>query len=298
MTEVISFDQAAGATAEVEFGVTPAMVDRFAELTGDASSLHRDAEFARRSPYGVRVIHGMLPVLFLSALKLPPGGGHRVGLRSIAGSFHKPVSAPDRLRLTATIVGLDTLHAEIEYAIAFAGTGAVVTRGQAVIDRAAPTADARPPAEGVAHGMPIDALTERVLEFDQIHRGDRGSLAFRVSKASLAAFRQIVEEGLRRPPDDGWEPANLLVTALYSTFVGMIIPGRYAIFTNFHSTFDSPIAVGQPYTLAGEIVFKSGSASTLVETVSVRDERGNLCGAGRIQARVSAPTAGAEPPRE
>jgi 3-hydroxybutyryl-CoA dehydratase len=50
--------------------VTEAHVVGFAGLTGDHHRLHTDAEFAARSPYGQRVVHGFL-VLSLSAGLFP-----------------------------------------------------------------------------------------------------------------------------------------------------------------------------------------------------------------------------------
>src|ERR1700729_1367950 len=50
--------------------VTEAHVIGFAGLTGDHHRLHTDAEFAARSPYGQRVVHGFL-VLSLSAGLFP-----------------------------------------------------------------------------------------------------------------------------------------------------------------------------------------------------------------------------------
>ncbi len=40
--------------------VTEADVDQFAELTGDRFPLHTDDEYARRSPFGTRIAHGLL----------------------------------------------------------------------------------------------------------------------------------------------------------------------------------------------------------------------------------------------
>ena len=42
-----------------------ALMERFAEFTGDRSPLHMDAVHGQRSMYGTNVVHGMLPLLFL-----------------------------------------------------------------------------------------------------------------------------------------------------------------------------------------------------------------------------------------
>jgi len=48
--------------------VTEAEVMAFAGLTGDYDPLHVDAEFARQSPYGERIAHGLLGISFLAGL--------------------------------------------------------------------------------------------------------------------------------------------------------------------------------------------------------------------------------------
>lgn len=276
-----------GDAARVDFRVTPAMVERFGALTGDVSSLHGDPEFGRRSRYSTNVVQGMLPVLFLSALRLDPRGPGQ-SFRSIAGSFHAPVSAPDELRLTATLAAGHDGRTDVEYAIVLAATDTLVTRGRALLERGTPAGVAR--SDGSAcPALHVDALSESVLELDQIQRGDRGSLAFRISEASLDCFHRIIEEGAGRPPDDRWDPGSLLATALYSALVGMVLPGRFAIFTGFQSTFERPIAVDRPYRLTGEVVFKSAATSTVVEAASISDDCGSSCGSGRIQALVSSP---------
>jgi acyl dehydratase len=274
--------------APVDFRVTAEMVERFGALTGDVSSLHRDPEFGRRSRYARNVVQGMLPVLFLSSLRLEDGPALR--FRSIAGSFHGPIAAPEGLRLTASQAQGDDARIEIEYAIASAATGTLVTRGRAVAEPSGPP-EAPPAGQASGPALPLDDLAERVLELDQIQRGDRGSLAFRITAESVAGFRRLVEQGAGRPPDGRWDPGTLLATALDSTLVGMVLPGRYAIFTGFQSAFEGSIAADRTYRLTGEVVFKSPATSTLVESLSIEDERGARCGTGRLQALVSAPMA-------
>jgi acyl dehydratase len=48
--------------------VTEADVVGFAQLTGDWNPIHTDVEFAKRSPYGERLAHGMLGMSFAIGL--------------------------------------------------------------------------------------------------------------------------------------------------------------------------------------------------------------------------------------
>ena len=54
----------------ISFRMESEFVEKFVDLTGDKSSLHTDHLFARKSIFRQKVVHGMLPVMFVSAL--PP----------------------------------------------------------------------------------------------------------------------------------------------------------------------------------------------------------------------------------
>lgn len=85
--------------------VTEAHVVGFAGLTGDHHRLHTDAEFAARSRYGRRVVHGFL-VLSLSA-GLFPMDPEKVlafyGMERVR--FVRPTFIGDTLRCRLTVVG-------------------------------------------------------------------------------------------------------------------------------------------------------------------------------------------------
>lgn len=66
-----------GDTAEITKAFFKDDVDRFATLTGDYSRLHTDAEFAKKTPYGKPVVHGVLAASLISTvmgMKLPGEG--------------------------------------------------------------------------------------------------------------------------------------------------------------------------------------------------------------------------------
>ena len=66
-----------GDTAEVTKTFFKDDVDKFAALTGDYSRLHTDAEFAKKTPYGKPVVHGVLAASLISTVmgtKLPGEG--------------------------------------------------------------------------------------------------------------------------------------------------------------------------------------------------------------------------------
>lgn len=57
-----------GLTKHFRIKVTESMVDEFAKLTGDYSSIHMDEKYASTTTFGHRICHGMLVGSFLSRL--------------------------------------------------------------------------------------------------------------------------------------------------------------------------------------------------------------------------------------
>ncbi len=57
-----------GLTKRFRIKVTESMVEEFAKLTGDYSSIHIDEKYARTTTLGHRICHGMLVGSFLSRL--------------------------------------------------------------------------------------------------------------------------------------------------------------------------------------------------------------------------------------
>jgi len=79
-------------------------VSRFAGLTGDFNPLHTDAEFAKTTPFGVRVAHGLLTLAVSN------------GQQNLAGWFEGTTLALlglDRVRFTAPVKFGDTVHTEM-----------------------------------------------------------------------------------------------------------------------------------------------------------------------------------------
>ncbi|MDX5331534.1 MAG: MaoC family dehydratase, partial [Caulobacteraceae bacterium] len=64
-------------SAEITRTVTAGVVEAFAEVTGDDNPLHLDDDYARATPFGQRIAHGLLAGGFISAVlgtRLPGPG--------------------------------------------------------------------------------------------------------------------------------------------------------------------------------------------------------------------------------
>ena len=92
-----------GDTAFVEKHITKEDVELFAKLSGDYNALHMDEEFAHRTQFSQRVVHGFLHASLLSTLvgmKMP---GHGALFLSQEISFTNPVFINDTVKAIGTI---------------------------------------------------------------------------------------------------------------------------------------------------------------------------------------------------
>jgi acyl dehydratase len=93
--------------------VDQAMIDKFAECSGDRQWIHVDVERAKReSPYRGPIAHGYLSLSFVAPLSMQVGAipkgaaaAFNYGLDKVR--FLAPVKAGARVRLRVAIVGVD-----------------------------------------------------------------------------------------------------------------------------------------------------------------------------------------------
>lgn len=92
-----------GRTQCLERLVTAEDVDAFGKLSGDLNPLHIDEEFARRTPFGRRVVHGLFTGALVSTThtQLTGPGFAYVGQEL---RFLGPVFIGDRLQVEVTVV--------------------------------------------------------------------------------------------------------------------------------------------------------------------------------------------------
>lgn len=123
-----------GQSASLARAITAEDVSDFARLSGDRNALHLDEEFAARTEFGQRVVHGFLHASLLSTLvgtKLPGRGALYVS-QSLA--FTRPVFIGDTVEARATVekIDLDTRLVTLQTEIVRSG-GEVVMRGTATV---------------------------------------------------------------------------------------------------------------------------------------------------------------------
>ncbi len=93
-----------GDTAKLSHTVTAKDVETFAGLTGDDNPLHMDEQYAAKTRFKHRVVHGMLTASFLSTIigTLLPGRGALYLSQEL--NFKKPVFINDIIDARVTVI--------------------------------------------------------------------------------------------------------------------------------------------------------------------------------------------------
>jgi 3-hydroxybutyryl-CoA dehydratase len=69
---------------------------------------------------------------------------------------------------------------------------------------------------------------------------------------------------------------GMLTSSLYSTLVGVYLPGKYALLEGIDLDFNSPVFAGEKLTISGEIVFISRSYRRMEIKANIRKENRKL----------------------
>ena len=278
--------------------VTHDMVMRFAALTGDRSSLHVSDEFARKSAYRRPVVHGMLPVGFLALLPSLHVDGYRCLPMGLTGRFVSPIHADEQLivRVGRGQIGKAPDDVIFEFQIDSAESGATATLGTLTVTYE--LADATlvgesPTGAGCMLSTPVEMGN---YSLEQIQKGMTDRLDFVISQrviddfvdllASATAENRAAIAGLA----DRVHLPNLLTVLLFSTSVGVALPGATATFLEFSAAVERRFQLDQPYVLAGEVVHRSAGTRIMKKQLRVTHEGGDAPDlTGRVAVLVAKP---------
>ena len=86
--------------------ITETDVVLFAGLSGDYNPLHTDAEFARETPFGERIAHGLLVLSIVTGMAQQMGfiDGTVLAFRGVEWKFSRPVKFDDTVRARFEVV--------------------------------------------------------------------------------------------------------------------------------------------------------------------------------------------------
>lgn len=260
----------------VRFTVSEDMLQAFARLTGDRSSLHLDEQMARRSRFRRRIAHGMLPVCFLQLLERDfPGRALR--FERLRVRFEQPVHPGDELELELSLPEAPGPAPEFSASFRKLRTGERVTRasGRLRLGDPTPAPAANLEAANGAGGEAAQAcfaagpLVERDCGIAEL-RGTREELRFELGSRAAAALAREILAAAEGGAEAGAAPCpNLLGALMLSPLVGMRLPGRRATFLGFRLDFEHPLAPGGAYALRASVERASEAAETISASVSI-----------------------------
>lgn len=288
----------------VEYIIQSEMMDLFAELTGDHSSLHTNKAFARRAMYRQKVVYGMLPLVFIPMLEVCCVDGWVSALKSLTARFIKPVFVGDILRLEARRMPIQEGQNEIEfeYLLREINSGGEITSGRFVLAYSSSEFVQRESdqTDQPKRGLLIEPVTEADYLIDQITKETQSGFEFEISAKTLDLFWQLIKKGMLEQSHLKMQDVclyfdikNLLASLLYSTFVGMCVPGRYATFLNFTVEFGMPLFLDERYEFRGIVKHVSKMTSTIAVEATISEvnqhNAGNLA-QGKINIRVNQPS--------
>ncbi len=124
---------AVGARATFARTITEADVVKFAEATGDANPLHLDEAYARSTPFGGRIAHGLLTAGLISAVlasRLPGPGTIYV---SQTLEFRAPVRPGDTVTAEVEVLELPSPRRVRLATRCRLADGTLVLTGEAVV---------------------------------------------------------------------------------------------------------------------------------------------------------------------
>ncbi len=297
---VIPDEIRSAAAGTVRFRVSQEMVESFAGLTGDRSALHVSEAFARRSAYRRPVVHGMLPVAFIALIDRFNLKGYRCLPVALSGHFSAPVYIGDELILSADLAESQQRKdaTDFNYVVRQEASGAIATRGvlSVAFEPEAP-AQRSIGTEGSAAMLP-DPPEMQNARLDEIVQGQRDAFEFRITGATLRGFADLLAMGAGKDAgvdatagQDGFYLPNLLPIVLFSTSVGVCLPGASATFLEFAAEADGEAELGTLYRLQGEVAHRSLSTRIVKKSVTIREAArdGGVLFRGKVSALVNAP---------
>ena len=126
-------DLAVGQSASYERAISEADVREFALMSGDFNPVHLDEAYAQTTRFKGRIVHGMLPVTFMSTVlgtRLPGAGAIFMGA---SFRFKAPVRIGDTVVATCTVREINAPKGRVTFDCVCTVGDTVVVEGDALV---------------------------------------------------------------------------------------------------------------------------------------------------------------------
>lgn len=134
MQQGFFFDELSlGQSAERSHVVGAGDIEAFAAVSGDTNPVHLDEAYAKATPFGGRIAHGMLSAAYISAVlgtELPGPGAIYL---SQSLRFRRPVKIGDEVTAKVTIKALDEKRGHVTLETVCLVNGKAVLDGEALV---------------------------------------------------------------------------------------------------------------------------------------------------------------------
>jgi len=291
-----------GMTSTILFQINEKMVVEFSQLTGDCNPLHLSQGFARKSMFRQQIVQGMLLVAFTSALDFLHLEGYTSIPIHLSGQFIEPAYVGDQLSLEGKIRDVDEKGGlvEVTYSVRKGEKDVVAVKGSMEVKYV----DTKRDREDGSHvyephhqaTMAVVPLKLRELTLEEISVKDREEFNFMISENSISALMEILSEGnlekdkisfLAKMTKFGYP--NLLAMMLFSTSVGMCIPGKHATFLSFNAEVNKFFKKDVLYRLKSEVTHVSSSTRIIKNDILIDqpESENGTCLRGKVSILVN-----------
>lgn len=282
------------------FVATREIVNEFAEITGDVSSLHTNETFVENSVYRKNVAHGMLPLIGLAGLPRTLFPFKWGVMRQISARFSKPIFVGDHVRVEISRDHEAGSNDEFFYDFAVKNqvNESVLTTGRVVVTSSVNLNGGTAEREVIGNvgnrSMIQGDLSEACREFAEIKVGLTEKISFDISGKSLSTMLGLIGKlyaSVTKVPC--LDTNEFMAMSLLSTFVGMVIPGRTATFVDFNLKFNTAALFNAKGCLSCNVKFKSESTRTISMQGSFEGNNrpGESFADARLTARIEKETA-------
>jgi 3-oxoacyl-[acyl-carrier protein] reductase len=253
----------------IEFQITQSMIESFAKLSGDYNSMHMNIEVARKSRFRQTIVHGMLPLSFLSIIqkKFPQ---QQIVFKELSAHFNKPVYADDAISLNISIQPkADNLYSfQSHWRRKENDELLLLAKGKMIVDDIK-TNIAEKADDGSRNSFLLTPTTENQYLINELN-DQKEVLDFSVTTELAEQYAKNVLNAANESDNILQLCPNLLATLLLSTMVGMRLPGRYATFTRFNINFSQNLTLRQKYKLHASLEKVSVAAEHIDASCDIR----------------------------